>query len=80
MYPDVTSWTTFHYRADYEDRYPEMPDRIIDNLVEPEARISVLPWNRVNDAGTVRFLIDAAFRDRSHCTYDLSRPMRRANS
>ena len=79
VYPDVTSWTTFDTRREYEDQYPEMPDRIIDNLIEPKARISVLPWSRVN-VDTLRFLIDATFGARTRCEYDLSRPMRRANS
>ena len=79
VYPDVTSWTTFDTRKNCEDRYPEMPDRIVDNLIEPEARISVLPWRRIN-ADTLRFLMEATFRDRTRCTYDLIRPMRRENS
>ena len=64
---------------EYERRYPYMPDRIIDNLLEPEAKISVAPWNRINET-TLKFLIDVAFKDRARCVYDLSRPMRRANS
>jgi hypothetical protein len=79
VYPDVTSWTTFDTRREFEDRYPEMPDRIVDNLIEPKARISVLPWSRV-DVDTLRFLIDATFSARTSCQYDLSRPLRRANS
>ena len=79
LYPDVTSWTHVDERAEYERRYPHMPDRIIDNLVQPGVRISVVPWRRIN-GGTLEFLIEAAFRYRSNCPYDLSRPMRRANS
>ena len=45
----------------------------------PEAKISVAPWDRIN-VETLKFLIDAAFEDRGRCVYDLSRPMRRANS
>ena len=79
LYPDVTSWTHVDERAEYERRYPHMPDRIIDNLVQPGVRISVVPWRRIN-GGTLEFLIEAAFRYRSNCPYDLSRPMKRANS
>ena len=79
VYPDVTSWISVNTRAEYERRYPYMPDRIIDNLLKPEAKVSVAPSSRI-DAAKLKFLIDAAFQDRGRCQYDLSRPMRRANS
>ncbi len=43
VYPNIKSWTSINTRAEYERRYPYMPDRIIDNLLEPEAKISVAP-------------------------------------
>ena len=79
LYPDITSWTHIDERAEYEHRYPHMPDRVIDNLVKPGVKISVVPWRRINGK-TLEFLIEAAFRYRSDCPYDLGRPMRRANS
>ena len=79
VYSDFTEWISISTRAEYETWYPHMPDRIIDNLLYPEAKISIVPWERIN-AGTLRFLIDATFKDRSRCQYDLRRPMRRANS
>ena len=79
VYPDITSWTSVNSRVEYERRYPYMPDRIIDNLLKPEAKVSVTPWNRI-DTTRLKFLLDAAFEDRGRCEYDLSRPMRRANS
>ena len=81
VYPDVREWTSANTRAEYERRYPSLPDRLIDNLLKPEAKISVAPWNRIkNDPQKLKFLVDAAFEDRAHCDYDLSRPMRRQNS
>ena len=56
-----------------------MPDRLIDNLLKPEAKVSVVPWSRIN-VNNLTTLVEAAFLDRAHCEYDLSRPMRRANS
>ena len=79
LYPDVMSWTHIDERAEYERRYPYMPDRIIDNLLKPDVRISVVPWSRINGR-TLEFLIEAAFRYRKDCPYDLRRSMRRANS
>ena len=79
IYPDVTSWVSVNTRTEYERRYPYMPDRIIDNLLEPKARVSVVSWDRLN-VTSLKFLVDAAFEDRIRCEYDLSQPMRRANS
>ena len=79
LYPNITSWTTIDQRAEYERRYPYMPARIIDNLMKSEVTISVVPWERINGE-TLKFLTEAAFRNRANCPYDLSQPMRRANS
>ena len=79
LYPDIASWTTINQRAEYERRYPYMPSRIIDNLMKSDVKISVVPWARINDR-TLEFLIEAAFRNREKCRYDLGQPMRRANS
>ena len=79
LYPDITSWTTIETRAEYERKYPYLPDRLIDNLLKPEARVSIVPWARIND-NSLTTLVEAAFLDRASCEYDLSRPMRRANS
>ena len=79
LYPDIASWTTINRRAEYERRYPYMPSRIIDNLMKSDVTISVVPWIRINGR-TLQFLIEAAFRNRANCRYDLSQPMRRANS
>ena len=79
LYPDITNWTSVDSRAEYERRYPHFPDRIIDNLIAPEANISVIPWGRVN-SGTLGTLVDFAFTGRASSKYDLSRPMRRNDS
>ena len=79
LYPDVVSWTTINQRAEYERRYPYMPSRIVDNLMKSDVTISVVPWERINGR-TLEFLIESAFRNRANCLYDLSQPMRRANS
>lgn len=81
LYPHVTSWITIDDRNEYERRYPYMPDRIIDNLLKKDVKISVVNWEKIeNDYGALEFLIDATYKDRVNCNYDLSRPMRRANS
>lgn len=81
LYPDNSSWTTINSREEFEHRYPFMPDRIIDNLLKPEAKISVVNWDKVaENLDRLVFLINATFDDRTKCQYDLNRPMRRRDS
>lgn len=81
VYPDIEDWTTVSTRAEYERRYPHMPVRIVDNLLKREAKVSVVPWERVvGSPARLKYLVDAAFEDRATCRYDLSRRMRRVNS
>ena len=81
VYPENTVWRFIDSRTEYERRYPHAPARIIDNLRKPEARVSVTTWHMIaNDPGKLSFLIDATYNDRAICEYDLSRPMRRADS
>jgi len=80
VHPEVPEWTTISTRSEYLQRYPLMPERIIDNLLAAEAYISVVPWTKACDPERLRFLIDTTFDHRGQCKYDLRRPMRRHNS
>ncbi|HGE69506.1 TPA: hypothetical protein ENX78_01640 [Candidatus Poribacteria bacterium] len=81
VYPTTKSWTSITIRSEYEKRYPYMPDRIIDNLLNKDAKISVTNWSNIeDDVSKLEFLIDVTFDDRFNCEYDLSRPMRRKNA
>lgn len=81
LYPDNSSWTSINSREEYEQRYPYLPDRIIDNLLKTEAKISVVNWDKIaENLDHLVFLIDATFNDRTNCQYDLSRLMRRRDS
>lgn len=78
LYPYIRDWQSIKTRSAFEECFPTVPDRIIDNLVEG-ALISVAPWKSINPV-SLNYLIDVAFRDREKCDYVLSRRMRRANS
>jgi len=78
VHPECTSWTSVKTRTEYEQRYPCMPDRIIDNLLEPKAKISVVPWDKLT-VERLTFLIEAAFQARETNEYDMSREMRRSD-
>ena len=79
VFPNTTNWTSIKTREEYERRYPYMPERIIDNLLKPKAKISVVNWNDLN-VEKLRTMIDCAYNDKDSCEYDLSRAMRRKNS
>lgn len=81
IYADLRGWTSISSRAEYERRYPYLPERIIDNLLEPKAVISVTSWGRISkDPNVLRGLIGNAHLASASNEYDLSRPMRSANS
>ena len=79
VFHETTVWTTITERAEYERRYPYMPERIIDNLLKTEAKISVINWDQLAPQ-KLKYMIEKAFEDRANCNYDLSRSMRRRNS
>ena len=78
FYPETTQWVSVDSREEYHRRYPYLPERIIDNLLEPNAFISVINWDKLTP-DILRQMIDNAYNGRTICTYDLSRPMRKKN-
>ena len=79
IYPDlIEGWISLDSKPAYKERFPDLPERIIDNLVNLNARISVCPWNRIEHyPGRLEWLIDAAFESRETNDYDLSEPRRK---
>jgi hypothetical protein len=81
VYPETTNWMSIDTRTEYERRYPYLPARIIDNLLNKDAKISVTNWDKISTSPhLLAFLLEATYNDRTTCEYDLSRPMRRANA
>lgn len=79
LYPSVKGWISIETKAAYEERYPYMPDRILESMLKG-AKISVVNWSKIySDPAVLRYLIDATFDDRRVGEYDLS-AMRRRNS
>ncbi|EPF5869365.1 TIR domain-containing protein [Morganella morganii] len=85
MYPNAT-WISINSRAEYESRYPYLPQRIIDNLPTQKSKIAIINWSDLtNEIGEVcsdkiRLLINNAFKMKDICDYDMSRGMRSRNS
>ena len=79
VFPETTNWIAINSRIEYENRYPYLPDRIIDNLTSNNVRLSVVPWNKLTPTN-LALLVDNAYKSRTSNQYDLSRPMRRHNA
>lgn len=77
--PNEKNWITIDERNEYEARYPYLPDRIIDNLLDKDVNISVINWSDIT-LSNLKLLIDKAFESRKSNRYDLSRPMKMRNS
>jgi hypothetical protein len=72
---------TIDSRAEYETRYPYLPDRIIDNLLTGKAKISVTNWRVIeSDWSKLKFLVNASHDDKASAEYDLSRDMRKKDA
>lgn len=81
LYPSTTNWISINDRNKYEQRYPYMPDRIIDNLLTHKSFISVVNWKDiVNNPEKLGYLIDLTFQDKDKSEYDFSTPMKKKNS
>lgn len=77
---DNGHWFSLKTRQEFEQYYPYMPSRIIDNFIK-DVPITVVEWNRVQgDPQILKHLIDNAYSRRFEVTYDHSAPLRRQNS
>ncbi len=77
LYPHVPRLQLVRTAAEFEALYPGLPDRIIDNMLEPGVSISIVQWSKIyNDPDALEFLIEVASEARMTNDYDLSRPMR----
>lgn len=81
VYPEVSNWCSIDSRSEYERRYPYLPARMIDQSLAKDAKVSVTQWSRLGrNLENLALLIDFAYRDRTSCDYDLSRPMKKRDS
>lgn len=83
IYSFNTSWTIITSRDEYNRRYPYLSERVIDNLLCDNVKISVARWNDLDLAGDgakLKLLIDLAFNAKLSNEYDLSREMKRRDS
>jgi hypothetical protein len=81
IYPDYEGrWRNIARQAEYEDIFPNMPRRILENLTVPGVSISIVPWDRVYGyPDRFRYLLAETAKVGPLNQYDLSRRMRRKN-
>ena len=80
IYPEIPSWRLIDNKTDCKKICPYMPERIIDNLICPDANISVTNWSKIkNNPEILKFLIDITFEDRLNFKYNLKKLMRSQN-
>ena len=82
VFPIFSGWHKVTSREECKQDYPYLPERIIDQVVSSEAKVSIVNWNNIYPYYPERLktLIENAFKDRENCKYELARPMKRINS
>ena len=79
IYPETTSWAHWN-RSEYEQKFPYASTRMIDNLASGTAKMSVVPWSKIeSNPANLSLLIELAHQDRESAVYDFSTAMRRRN-
>ena len=78
IYPDHTDgWYSVETKSTFEDLYPDMPRRILENLAKGDVKISIAPWERIfGHADRLKFLLEQTAASGKVNPYDLSRKMR----
>ncbi len=80
VFPDG-EWTTLTSRKEFTEYYPDLPQRILDSVVNKGSEITFVNWDTIaSKPYYLRELVDFAFRRRKTMEYDLSQPLRRHNS
>jgi len=78
IYPEYNGkWISISEKAEYLNRYPNMPRRIIDNFARTGVKISVVPWDKIYGyADRLDFLLRNSAEAGTTNDYDLQLKMR----
>lgn len=83
LYKPTEVWGGIGSRTDFlRDGFEYIPTRIIDSIINKDAKISITTWADFVDNGraSIEKFIEFAHASRMSNEYDLSRPMRERNS
>ena len=76
IYREFHNWREIETKSAEAQNFSAMPERIIDNIVNPNANISIVPWDRIeNNPKNLAWLIEATANSRRTNAYDLILPM-----
>ncbi|WP_431621546.1 TIR domain-containing protein, partial [Enterobacter hormaechei] len=69
IHPGISSWTNIDKRSTFEERFPYMPARIIDNFMKKDSYISVVNWDQICwNPENLEKLIELTYNDRDKCS------------
>lgn len=73
-------WPTTRTRQEAEYYYPELPDRIIDNLLQDHVYLTIVNWNMAyNNKDVLMDVIDGAHKRRLSQNYYVHKTLKRNN-
>jgi hypothetical protein len=49
IYPEAKNWTSISDRKRLESRYPNMPARLIDNMLVDDVKVSITKWEKIEN-------------------------------
>ena len=77
----ANGWGPVSTKEQCDKDYPYLPERIIDQILSSDAKVSIINWNDFYPyyPDKLEILINNAYNHRSSCKYNLSRPMCRKN-
>lgn len=79
--PGIYSWSNIDTAIDVEERMPDLPDRIKENILRDNVEVCAVNWNTIyNNKSILKELVDISYRRRRTQNYDISTPLRRNNS
>ena len=83
---DSINWVTctseqIASRDFWKSKWPYLPERIIDNMIEKQVCINIMPWNAfIKNPMKLKKLINIVAEDRKNNKYNTSRPLMRRNA
>ena len=76
-----SNWYNVKTREENHSKYPDMPERIIDNFLKDGVDLTVVEWSKIeNNKEVLKELIHHAFDRRINQEYDTSKLLRSGNS
>lgn len=74
-------WPSIETEHECRENFPELPNRIIENLPLENVNLTIVDWERIyKKKETLMDVIDGAYRRRNNQGYDTSTPLKKENN